>query len=120
MRLPLIRLLFSFRGRLSRFVFWAGWLGLFAVFAMLFVFVEAAFGRPATFMLYPVLFWACLALSIKRMHDRGRSFWWLIAVVVPILGPLWLLFELGLRVGTPGENQYGADPLEGGDYLTVA
>ena len=56
----------------------------------------------------------------KRLHDRGRSAWWLIVLLIPVLGPLWLAIELALRRGTPGENQYGADPLERHyDYLTV-
>src|SRR5262245_21974074 len=59
------------------------------------------------------------ALLAKRMRDRGRSPAWLLAALVPLLGPLWLLVELGLRKGTPGENQYGPDPREAGDYLTV-
>ena len=115
-----VRLLFSFRGRVSRFIYWAAGLTLLAVFAILFVFIEAALGRGMTLVLYPAFFWNVLALSVKRMHDRGRAPIWLLAAAIPILGPLWLIFELGLRVGTPGENQYGQDPLEGGDYLTVA
>ena len=55
----------------------------------------------------------------RRLRDRGRSPFWLLAGAVPILGPLWLLIELGLRRGTPGENPYGPDPLRAGDYLTV-
>jgi len=39
---------------------------------------------------------------------------------VPVLGPLWLLVDLGLLRGTPHENQYGLDPLTvDSDYLRV-
>lgn len=120
MLVTLARLLIAFRGRLSRFTYWIGCVALFAAFAVMFVFIESALGRGMTLMLYPFVFWPLLALSVKRMHDRGRSPLWLLAVAIPILGPLWLFIELGLRVGTPGENQYGPDPLEGVDYLTVA
>lgn len=114
-----IRLWFTNRGRLSRFTFWIAGLIAFAAFSVLFVFIEAALGRNMTLPLYPVFFWILFTLSVKRMHDRGCAWYWLLPVVIPILGPLWLFFELGLRVGTPGENQFGRDPLEGGDYLTV-
>ena len=56
--------------------------------------------------------WPRRSLATRRMHDRGRSAAWLLAAAVPVLGPLWLLVELGLRKGTPGENPYGADPLQ--------
>lgn len=117
---PLSRLLFGFRGRVSRFTFWVAAAGVLAGFAVWFVFIESAFGRGPTLLLYPPLFWMLAALSVKRAHDRGRSPLCLLAGLIPILGPMWLLFELGLRVGNPGENHYGRDPLEGGDYLTVA
>ena len=53
-------------------------------------------------------------------HDRGTSAWWLLAVLVPIIGPIWLFITLALRGGTPSENQYGDDPrLFDADYLTV-
>lgn len=109
----------SFRGRISRFAFWIASISLWSAFAVLFVFIEAAFGRGATLILYPPLLWFQIALAVKRMHDRGHSAFWLFIAVIPILGPLWLLIELGFRVGTAGENQYGTDPLEGADYLTV-
>lgn len=112
-------LLFLMRGRISRFTYWSACIPAWLIFTVLFVFLESSFGRGSTLLLYPPFFWCLVALSVKRMHDRGRSPIWLIAVVVPLLGPLWLLVELGLRVGTPGENQYGADPLEGADYLVV-
>jgi uncharacterized membrane protein YhaH (DUF805 family) len=60
--------------------------------------------------------WAALALavvgavSIARLHDRGRSGWWLAAIVVPVAGALWLACELALRRGNTHANTWGADP----------
>src|SRR5262245_11542873 len=113
------RLLFSFQGRLSRPTFWWTSLLVGAVFVVLLMFLEGAFGRRSSLVLYLPLWWMLAALLAKRMRDRGRSPAWLLAALVPLLGPLWLLVELGLRKGTPGENQYGPDPREAGDYLTV-
>jgi uncharacterized membrane protein YhaH (DUF805 family) len=111
---------FSFRGRLSRAAFWGASLLVLAVFVVLFVFLESAAGRTATWILYPPFLWSVLALSVKRLHDRAKSPWWLLIVAIPVLGPLWLFVSLYLRSGTPGENQYGHDPrLENVDYLTV-
>jgi len=110
----------SFRGRIERSAFWWSALALGAVFVVLFVFLDTVVGRTATFALYPPLFWGGAALAVKRLHDRGTSAWWLLVALVPILGPLWLCITLGLRAGSPGENQYGDDPrLFDADYLTV-
>ncbi|HEX2190646.1 MAG TPA: DUF805 domain-containing protein [Longimicrobiaceae bacterium] len=53
-----------------------------------------------------------LAVSVRRLHDTGRSGWWLLVAIVPILGPIALLVLMALD-GEPGPNQYGANPKEG-------
>lgn len=116
----IFRLFFSSRGRVPRSAFWWTSLAAWAVFIVLFVFVEASLSRGATWVLYPPFLWSVVALALRRMRDRGRSPWWLLAILVPVLGPLWLALELGFLRGTPGENQYGPDPLGAGvDYLVV-
>jgi len=77
-------------------------------------------GRGATLVLAGVVLCALLALSVRRLHDRGKSPAWLALLLVPLVGPLWLGIELAFAAGTAGENRYGADPLaSSGDYLTV-
>ncbi len=121
MPVDLIRLLFSFRGRIARAVFWCAGLGLVLLFVLLLVTLEQAFGRAASLAIYPPFLWMMAALWTKRLRDRGRSPAWLLWLALPVLGPLLLAVELGLRRGTPGENQYGPDPREARpDYLTVA
>ena len=116
----LLRAYGSFGGRIERSRIWWFAILLGAVFVVLFVFLDAAFGRTSTFVLYPPLFWGAAALAVKRLHDRGSSAWWLLIVLIPILGPLWLLITLLFRAGSPGENHYGDDPrLFDADYLTV-
>lgn len=50
-----------------------------------------------------------LAVSVRRMHDVARSGWWLLIVLVPIIGALVLLYWFVQR-GTVGPNDYGQDP----------
>lgn len=112
--------LFRFRGRVPRFEFWWTSILLGITFVVLFVFLDETLGYASTLILYPPFLWIAAAVAVKRMRDRGKSPAWLALVLVPVLGPLWLLVDLGLLRGTPGENQYGADPLErDSDYLTV-
>jgi uncharacterized membrane protein YhaH (DUF805 family) len=44
---------------------------------------------------------------IKRFHDRDKSGWWVLIGLIPIIGAIWLLVELGFLAGTPGPNRFG-------------
>ena len=114
------RLLLSFRGRISRSTFWLTILSLGLTFVVLLILIEKIFGRASSLALYPPFFWAFAAIVAKRLRDRGKSPLWLALALIPLIGPLWLLIDIGLLRGTPGENRYGADPLDDHtDYMTV-
>lgn len=51
-----------------------------------------------------------LALGARRLHDLGKSGWWLLLGLIPMIGVLFLLAWASLR-GTAGPNAYGPDPL---------
>ncbi|WP_319530131.1 DUF805 domain-containing protein [uncultured Cohaesibacter sp.] len=53
-----------------------------------------------------------LGVAVRRLHDVGKSGWWLLVLFVPLLGALYLIF-LYVQRGTEGSNIYGPDPLEG-------
>lgn len=50
-----------------------------------------------------------LAIEIRRLHDIGKSGWWIFIALIPLVGSIWLLVLLATE-GQPGENQYGPDP----------
>jgi uncharacterized membrane protein YhaH (DUF805 family) len=52
-----------------------------------------------------------LAVFAKRWHDRDKSGWWSLILLVPFIGSIWALVECGCLPGTEGPNRYGADPL---------
>lgn len=54
-----------------------------------------------------------LGVTIRRLHDVGKSGAWIFIVLVPIIGEIWF-FILLLTGGQPGVNQYGVNPKEGG------
>jgi uncharacterized membrane protein YhaH (DUF805 family) len=66
---------------------------LFVVIAVLFVFAAVYLGL------------AELALLVRRLHDSGRSGWWVLMGVVPFVGAIMLLV-FTLIEGTPGPNRY--------------
>ena len=50
-----------------------------------------------------------LAVLIRRLHDTGRSGWWALIGVVPVVGAIVLLV-FTVQDSTPGEQKYGASP----------
>ena len=48
-----------------------------------------------------------IIVYIKRFHDRDKSGWWVLIGLIPVIGSIWLLFELGFLKGTPGPNRFG-------------
>ncbi len=65
-----------------------------------------------------VFLWCTCALFLQRLHDIGRSGWTLFVLLIPILGPIWLLTQL-LKRGVEGHNRYGNDPMARSGYLAV-
>jgi uncharacterized membrane protein YhaH (DUF805 family) len=56
-----------------------------------------------------VLFIPTLAVTIRRLHDVGKSAWALFLNLIPIVGPIWFLVDLSLD-GDSGDNKYGPNP----------
>ncbi len=50
-----------------------------------------------------------LAVSVRRLHDVGKSGWMLLVALIPLIGAIWLLV-LMVTDSNPGENQYGPNP----------
>lgn len=50
-----------------------------------------------------------LAVTARRLHDTGRSGWWMLIALIPIIGAIVLLVFLVLD-GKPGHNEYGPNP----------
>lgn len=64
------------------------------------------------FLMAGVVPW--LALSTRRLHDRGYRGWVMARWFLPYLGVLFMLWDL-LRPGDKGDNAFGPDP-RGGMY----
>jgi uncharacterized membrane protein YhaH (DUF805 family) len=60
-----------------------------------------------------VLAIAHLSVSVRRLHDTGKSGWWLLMTLIPFVGPIIVLVFLATD-GFPGENQYGPNPKAAG------
>jgi len=50
-----------------------------------------------------------LAVGVRRLHDIGKSGWWLLISLIPLLGGLYLLY-LFVNDSESEANAWGANP----------
>lgn len=105
-----------FTGRARRKEYW-----FFVLFNIIIFFILSLIdqtlglrGFVAGLGLLSSLYWLAviipsIAVAIRRLHDIGRTGWWLLLVLIPVIGPIVLLI-FALLDSQPGPNQYGANP----------
>jgi uncharacterized membrane protein YhaH (DUF805 family) len=109
----------DFNGRTSRAGYW--WWVLFILLVQLatgivdavlvapllgFAAFDTDAGQPLGFVAALALLVPSLAAAARRLHDIGRTGWWILAPIIPILGALVLLWFLVQR-GDEGPNRFG-------------
>ena len=90
----------NFKGRSSRSEYWWGYLFNFLASLVLPV-VPVIGGLLSLAMLVPGI-----ALSIRRMHDIGKSGWYLLMGLIPLVGPI-ILLVYACTASHPEANQWG-------------
>jgi uncharacterized membrane protein YhaH (DUF805 family) len=72
---------------------------------------------PAALMIFFQIasFFPSIGVMARRLHDSGRSGWWWLIVLIPLVGPIWFIVLMVLD-SQPGTNKYGDHPYtnEGG------
>jgi len=117
--------LFGIQGRIGRLQWWGAQLILFGIITvpiLMFVGKLSGLSQPemeqviqenlgsglvAFLLLYVLCLWINVATTVKRYHDRNKSGFWFLIVLVPVIGGLWQLIECGFLSGTAGGNSYG-------------
>ena len=110
---------FRLRGRLSRAGFWLRHVSFVPIGLWLVIAGAETLGAPYDLPLAAALELMLASIWGRRLHDRGRSAWWLLATLVPVLGPLFLMVECGLRGTSPAAAKFGPEPGTRADYVTV-
>lgn len=108
----------TFSGRASRPEFWWWVLAVFLLTALtqlIDAFLMAPMlgfdvgsetaGQPLSMLVSIILFLPGLAVAARRLHDIGRSGWWLFLYLIPIIGFLVLLWFYTRP--SDGPNQWG-------------
>lgn len=49
------------------------------------------------------------AVTTRRLHDLGQSGWWALMLLVPVIGPAYVLQQVAQR-GQASDNAYGPVP----------
>lgn len=104
-------ILFSFQGRLNRKPYWLASIGLSVVSLLISAVVIGVKLPEESSLVSLITLWPSLAIAVKRCHDRDRTGWFLLVVLIPFVGAIWALIELGFLRGTVGPNRFGQDPL---------
>ena len=111
-------LLTSYEGRINRAKFWAC-VGVVFVGGIIAIILDNILGTTFNQMPYGFIYllyglamlYSVFAVYAKRWHDRGKSGWWSLIILVPFIGAIWFLVECGILEGARGANQYGPDPI---------
>ena len=109
----------STSGRLNRSGFWLRHVLVLPAALFACIATTQVLGRPID--LLPALLTTAFLVSAwgRRLHDRGRTSWWLLLAAIPVVGALFLLFECGLRGSSPAATRFGPTPGVRPDYVTV-
>lgn len=105
-----------FKGRATRSEYW--YFTLFNILAVLgFCLIDQMMGTfnfdvgygllSAIYTLAMIL--PGLGVSIRRLHDTGRSGWWFLITIIPVIGLLVFLY-FALLDSDPDSNDYGVSP----------
>ena len=111
----------DFEGRARRSEFWWFYLAYMIVIITLSILgeVHPLFGI-AYWGLAVLLFLPGLSVTVRRLHDSGKSGWWFLIVVVPLAG--WIVFLVFMILPSDvGTNRYGRlpDPAPSGERGAV-
>jgi uncharacterized membrane protein YhaH (DUF805 family) len=113
-RVALIEKFATFNGRARRSEYWYFQLFAGVVAGVAMVLMGMNEDSLAVISLVSIvvlaLFVPSLAVTVRRLHDTGRSGWFYLVAFVPIVGGI-LVFIWTCSRGTEGVNRYGSDPL---------
>lgn len=60
--------------------------------------------------LFGLVFWLNVASSVRRLHDRNRSGWWVLPYAFPLLGQAWQFIECGFLPPRNESNRFDPAP----------
>ena len=111
----------NFSGRASRSEFWWWMLFVWIVNVIIGGILNIAvpndgsssmgfFASVAWWIVYIIFFLATLSVAVRRLHDTGRSGWWVLLQFICCIGTI-ILIVFWVQPSQPSDNQYGSQPV---------
>ncbi len=102
----------DFTGRARRSEYWFWFLAVI-IGAIVTSIIDSIIGVPITYIVFLLgVLVPNIAVSIRRMHDIGKSGWWILVGLIPFVGAIILIVWF---VGdSQPDNEYGPNPKGGG------
>jgi len=109
----------DFSGRARRKEYW-----MFTLFNVIFLYglllTGAALDSTVLMILGGIYLFGVLipslAVGVRRMHDIGKSGWYILVNFIPLIGGIWF-FILNITDSEAGPNKWGENPKTGGDEI---
>lgn len=100
----------GFQGRARRSEYWWFFLFYLIAYSVLYAIDLSVIGFPALSGIFALAsFLPSLAVAVRRLHDTGRSGWWILISLVPLVGFIVLIIFYVMD-SQPGVNQHGPNP----------
>lgn len=99
----------TFSGRATRTEFWFFYLYFIVTAILATIIGDLLFGDYGSFLLWGVAFIHLVPLysaMCRRLHDTGRSGWWILISLIPYVGQIVLYAILFLK--SDEDNKYGS------------
>ncbi|MBV8977871.1 MAG: DUF805 domain-containing protein [Alphaproteobacteria bacterium] len=127
--------LFGFQGRINRAKIWLFVLIAIVVYIVYFTAVAVVFGGSivamvkggpagmmaggatigaaalASILLYLIVLYCGIAVSVKRLHDRNKSAWWIVVFIVIPIVLSWINLATMLSAMNAGANAAAPNPM---------
>ncbi|MER6123590.1 DUF805 domain-containing protein [Streptomyces sp. NPDC001795] len=98
-----------FSGRARRQEYWMFFL-FNVIISIVLAIIDNAAGTSILGLLYTLaVLLPGLGVTVRRLHDTGKSGWWILISLIPLVGTIILIVFLATD-GQPEPNQHGANP----------
>ncbi|EGA67950.1 hypothetical protein VISI1226_08484 [Vibrio sinaloensis DSM 21326] len=95
-----------FSGRARRKEYWMFFL-ISTIISFALLFVDGLLGTAFISPIYSLaVFLPSLAVLVRRLHDIGRTGWWVLIGIIPLIGMIVLIY-FAVCDSKEGENEYG-------------
>jgi len=87
--LDAFRRAFDFRGRTSRKAYW-----YFVLYHIIITIILSLISHDLANLYGIIVLIPGFAATVRRLHDAGKSGWWVLISLIPVIGTIWLIILL--------------------------